>query len=118
MAPRASGSGPTQITFLVMTRLASTLVTGAITAFNVAFTLLQIPIGAHRRAARRRRAAVAVARVRARATADEFRRSSSGRCGCSSFVMVPVTGIAIVLASEVVRAAVRLRRSTESGDRR
>jgi putative peptidoglycan lipid II flippase len=45
MAPRALGLGAGQVTFVVMTSLASTLGAGAITAFNVAFTLLQIPIG-------------------------------------------------------------------------
>ncbi len=45
MAPRALGLGAGQVTFVVMTSLASNLGTGAITAYNVAFTLLQIPIG-------------------------------------------------------------------------
>ena len=45
MAPRALGLGVSQITFLVLTSLASTMVTGSVTALNVAFTLLQIPIG-------------------------------------------------------------------------
>jgi len=45
MAPRAVGLGAGQITFLVVTSLASTLGTGAVTSLNVAFTLLQIPIG-------------------------------------------------------------------------
>lgn len=45
MAPRAIGLGASQITFVVVTSLASTLGAGAITSFNVAFTLLQIPIG-------------------------------------------------------------------------
>jgi putative peptidoglycan lipid II flippase len=45
MAPRAVGLGAGQITFVVVTSLASTLGTGAITAYNIAFALLQIPIG-------------------------------------------------------------------------
>jgi putative peptidoglycan lipid II flippase len=45
MAPRAVGLGAGQITFVVVTSLASTLGAGAITAYNIAFTLLQIPIG-------------------------------------------------------------------------
>ena len=43
--PRAIGLGATQITFLVNTTLASLLGTGAIVAYNVAFTVYQIPIG-------------------------------------------------------------------------
>lgn len=45
LAPRAVGLGATQITFIVVTSLASTLGAGAITAYNIAFTLLQVPMG-------------------------------------------------------------------------
>lgn len=45
MVPRAVGLGATQITFVVVTAIASTLGVGAVSAFTVAFTLLQIPIG-------------------------------------------------------------------------
>jgi putative peptidoglycan lipid II flippase len=45
MAPRAVGLGAGQITFVVVTSLASTLGAGAITAYNIAFAILQIPIG-------------------------------------------------------------------------
>jgi putative peptidoglycan lipid II flippase len=45
MAPRAFGLGAGQITFIVVTALASTVSPGAVADFNYAFTLLQIPIG-------------------------------------------------------------------------
>ena len=45
MAPRAIGLGATQITFLVVTALATGEGVGAVTAFTIAFTLLQIPVG-------------------------------------------------------------------------
>jgi putative peptidoglycan lipid II flippase len=45
MVPRAVGLGATQITFVVVTSLASTLGVGAVSALTIAFTLLQIPIG-------------------------------------------------------------------------
>ncbi len=45
MVPRAIGLGATQIVFVVMTSLASTLGAGAISVFNFSFALLQIPIG-------------------------------------------------------------------------
>ena len=45
MAPRAIGLGVTQITFLVNTTLASGLGTGSIVAYNIAFTVMQIPLG-------------------------------------------------------------------------
>ena len=45
MVPRAFGLGSGQVTFIVVTALASTLTVGAVADFNIAFTLLQIPIG-------------------------------------------------------------------------
>ncbi len=45
MAPRAIGLGVTQITFIVVTSLASLLGNGAVSDFNFAFALLQIPLG-------------------------------------------------------------------------
>jgi putative peptidoglycan lipid II flippase len=45
MAPRAIGLGASQITFIVVTSLATTLAVGAVSDFNFAFALLQIPLG-------------------------------------------------------------------------
>jgi putative peptidoglycan lipid II flippase len=45
MGPRVVGLGVTQLTFVVMTSLASGLGQGAITAYTIAFSLLQIPLG-------------------------------------------------------------------------
>jgi putative peptidoglycan lipid II flippase len=45
MAPRAIGLGATQITFIVVTALATTVGIGALADFNFAFALLQIPLG-------------------------------------------------------------------------
>ncbi len=45
MVPRAIGMGVTQITFVVNTTLATTLLVGSVTAYNFAFTILQIPLG-------------------------------------------------------------------------
>ena len=45
MAPRAVGLGVTQITFIVVTALASLLGDGAVSDFNFAFALIQIPLG-------------------------------------------------------------------------
>jgi putative peptidoglycan lipid II flippase len=45
MAPRAIGLGANQITFMVNTVLATGVGVGAVTAYNVAFTVLQIPLG-------------------------------------------------------------------------
>lgn len=45
MGPRVIGLGVTQITFVVMTALASGLGEGAVSAYTIAFSLLQIPLG-------------------------------------------------------------------------
>lgn len=45
MAPRALGLGATQLIFVTLTSIASNLGAGAISAYTIAFSLLQIPIG-------------------------------------------------------------------------
>ena len=45
LGPRALGLGASQFTFIVMTALASGLGAGAVSAYSIAFALLQIPIG-------------------------------------------------------------------------
>ena len=45
MAPRAIGLGANQIIFMVATMLASGVGLGAVTAYNVALTVMQIPLG-------------------------------------------------------------------------
>ena len=45
MAPRAIGLGVNQVTFIVNTTLATGLGVGAVVAYNIAFNVLQIPIG-------------------------------------------------------------------------
>ena len=110
MVPRAIGLGATQLTFLVATRSPRRSRAGAVTRLHVAFTVLQIPHRGHRHAARRRHPAVAVARAGAR----------RGRPSTSSLVARALRLLAvrhaadrrrstIVLAAEVVDAAVRLR---------
>ena len=101
MAPRALGLGAGQITFVVVTSIASGLGPAAITAFNYAFTLLQIPIGL-----------IGVplgivvlpslASLAALGDLHEFAALISRAVRLTIFVMVPVTGIAIVLRQEIV----------------
>ncbi len=45
MAPRALGLGANQITFIIATTLATGVGLGAVTAYNVAWTVVQIPLG-------------------------------------------------------------------------
>jgi putative peptidoglycan lipid II flippase len=101
MAPRALGLGAGQITFIVVTSIASTLGDGAISAFNVAFTLLQIPIGV-----------IGVplgivvlpslSREAALGRLEEFAALVSRAIRLLLFVMLPITGIGMVLRHEVV----------------
>jgi putative peptidoglycan lipid II flippase len=101
MAPRALGLGAGQITFVVLTSIASGLGPAAITAFNYAFTLLQIPIGL-----------IGVplgivvlpslASLAAVGQLDAFAALMSRAIRLTLYVMLPVTGIAIVLRQEIV----------------
>jgi putative peptidoglycan lipid II flippase len=45
MAPRALGLGANQITFMIATMLATGVGLGAVTSYNVAWTVMQIPLG-------------------------------------------------------------------------
>jgi putative peptidoglycan lipid II flippase len=101
MGPRALGLGAGQITFIVVTSLATTFGAGALTVFNTAFTLLQIPIGV-----------IGVplgiivlpslSREAAAGRHDEFAALVSRAVRLLLFVMLPITGIAIVLRREIV----------------
>ena len=101
MAPRALGLGAGQITFVVVTSMASGLGPAAITAFNYAFTLLQIPIGLIGMPL-----GIVVLPSLSREAAfgrlDEFAALISRAVRLTLFVMLPLTGISIVLRHEVV----------------
>lgn len=101
MAPRAIGLGATQITFVVVTAVASTLGAGAITIFNTAFTLLQIPVGI---------IGVplgvvvfpALSREAAIGRTEEFVGLLSRGLRLLLFVMLPIAGLGMVLRRELV----------------
>jgi putative peptidoglycan lipid II flippase len=104
MGPRTLGLGATQIVFLVMTALATSLPTGSVTAFNLAFALLQIPIGV---------IGVPLGTVllpslsREAATGDAaaFRRLLVRGLGLLGYVMLAITALGIPVAGDVVREA-------------
>ena len=103
MAPRALGLGATQVVFLVMTSLASTLPTGSIADLQLRVRDPPDPDRRDRRAAGRRAAAVAVAPGR-----DRRRRTPSGTCWsagcrCSRYVMLAITALGIALSQDVVQ---------------
>ena len=98
MAPRALGLGATQIVFLVSTSLADTINgAGPVTWYNSAFTALQIPVGL---------IGVPLGIVllpplsRAVASGDDarFRRLVDQSLRLLLFVVVPLTGVMMVLA--------------------
>jgi putative peptidoglycan lipid II flippase len=101
LAPRAIGLASVQLVFVVATAIAAGLQPGAITAFNFAFALLQIPIGV-----------VGVplgvvllpslAREAATGGDETFRRVLVRALGLLVFVMVPIAGLGVVLAGDVV----------------
>ena len=82
MAPRAIGLGVTQITFIVVTALASLLGDGAVSDFNFAFALLQIPLGIIGVPLGIVLLPSAVARRRGRVTRRRSPACSPGRSGC------------------------------------
>jgi putative peptidoglycan lipid II flippase len=101
MAPRAIGLGVTQITFVVVTAIASTFGDGGISAFQLAFVLLQIPLGV---------IGVplgvvllpALSHEAAVGNAAEFAGLVSRALRLLLFV-IPIAGLGIVLAGSTVR---------------
>jgi len=101
MAPRAFGLGAGQVTFIVVTALASTVSLGAVTDFNYAFILLQIPIGV-----------IGVplgivllpslSRDAAVGREAEFAALLTRALRLLLFVMIPIAGLTAVLRRELV----------------
>jgi len=101
MAPRAVGLGASQITFIVVTALASTLAVGSVADFNIAFTLLQLPIGV-----------IGVplgivllpslSRDAAVGRETEFAGLLTRALRLLLFVMIPIAGLLAILRREVV----------------
>ena len=101
MAPRAIGLGVTQITFVVVTAIASNFGDGGISAFQLAFVLLQIPLGV---------IGVplgvvvlpALSNEAAVGNTVEFAGLVSRALRLLLFVMIPIAGLGIVLAGSTV----------------
>lgn len=101
MAPRAIGLGVGQLSLVVMTSLASLLAAGSITAYTIAFTVLQIPIGV---------IGVPLGIVTLPAMSAELARGSIrqytsllvGSLRLMLFVMLPATALGIVLRRQII----------------
>ena len=102
MLPRAIGLGATQIVFVVLTSLATTLGDEALPVFNFAFAVLQIPIGV-----------IGVplgvvllpslARQAATSVTEVFTRLLVRGLAILVFVMVGIAALGIVVSEDVVR---------------
>ncbi len=102
MVPRAIGLGTTQVVFLVLTSLASTLGDQALAVFNFAFAVLQIPIGV-----------IGVplgvvllpslSREVATGATDGFRRLMVRGLSILAYVMVVITVLGVVASEDLVR---------------
>jgi putative peptidoglycan lipid II flippase len=101
LAPRAFGLGVTQVIFIVVTSIASTLGSGAITILNFAWTLVLIPIGV---VGVPLGAVVfpSLARDHATGSTEAYVSLVTRATRLIVFVMVPLTGLAIVLRREIV----------------
>jgi putative peptidoglycan lipid II flippase len=101
MAPRAVGLGASQITFVVITILATGLQTGALSAFNLGMLLLQIPLGV---------IGVPLGIVLLPALATELATGTMARflgmvgraLRLLVFVMLPIAALGMVLRREIV----------------
>jgi putative peptidoglycan lipid II flippase len=101
MGPRVIGLGVTQITFVVMTALASNEGVGAVSAYTIAFSLLQIPLGV-----------IGVplgivllpslARELAVGRTDHYLEILTRSLRILAFVMLPITSLGMVLRVPVV----------------
>jgi putative peptidoglycan lipid II flippase len=101
LVPRTFSLGANQLVFIVVTSIASTLGAGAITALNFAYTVMLIPIGV---LGVPLGAVVfpSLARTHATSSAADYVRLLSRATRVLLFVMIPVTGLAIVLRSQLV----------------
>ena len=113
MAPRAFALGATQVVFLVMTSLATTLGADALAVFNFAFILLQIPIGV-----------IGVplgvvllpslSREAATGGMVAFRRLLVRGLSILAYVMIGIAALGIVVSEDVVRILFHVAHLSES----
>jgi putative peptidoglycan lipid II flippase len=101
MAPRAVGLGVGQLSLVIMTSLASLLAVGSISAYTIAFTVLQIPLGV---------IGVPIGIVTLPAMSTELARGAIrqytallvGSLRLMLFVMLPATALGIVLRRQII----------------
>lgn len=116
MGPRVIGLGVTQITFVVMTALASGLGVGAVTAYTIAFSLLQIPIGVIGTPL-----GIVIfpsmARELAVGRTTHYLEILGRSLRILAFVMLPITALGMVLRLQVVQLLLGYGRFNEAAER-
>jgi putative peptidoglycan lipid II flippase len=116
MGPRVIGLGVTQLTFVVMTALASGLGPGAVSAYSIAFSLLQIPLGVIGTPL-----GIVVfpslARELAVGRTSHYLEILGRSLRILVFVMLPITVLGMVLRHEIVELLLGYGKFEESGER-
>jgi len=116
MGPRIIGLGVTQITFVVMTALASGLGAGAVSAYTIAFTLMQIPLGVIGTPL-----GIVIfpsmARELAIGRTSHYLEILGRSLRILAFVMLPITTLGMILRFDVVELLVGYGRFSEAAER-
>jgi putative peptidoglycan lipid II flippase len=116
IGPRVIGLGVTQITFVVMTALASDLGPGAVSAYTIAFTLMQIPLGVIGTPL-----GIVIfpsmARELALGRTSHYLEILGRSLRILAFVMLPITTMGMVLRLQVVELLIGYGRFNETAER-
>jgi putative peptidoglycan lipid II flippase len=116
MGPRVIGLGVTQITFVVMTALASGLGVGAVSAYTIAFSLLQIPLGVIGTPL-----GIVIFPSMARELAigrkDHYLEILGRSLRILTFVMLPITALGMILRVQIVELLLGYGRFNEAAER-
>ncbi|HEY4226724.1 MAG TPA: murein biosynthesis integral membrane protein MurJ [Candidatus Limnocylindrales bacterium] len=116
IGPRVIGLGVTQITFVVMTALASDLGRGAVSAYTIAFTLMQIPLGVIGTPL-----GIVIfpsmARELALGRTSHYLEILGRSLRILAFVMLPITTMGMILRLQVVELLIGYGRFDEAAER-
>jgi putative peptidoglycan lipid II flippase len=116
IGPRVIGLGVTQITFVVMTALASNLGQGAVSAYTIAFALMQIPLGVIGTPL-----GIVIfpsmARELAVGRTSHYLEILGRSLRILAFVMIPITVLGMVLRTQVVELLIGYGKYSEAAER-
>jgi putative peptidoglycan lipid II flippase len=116
IGPRVIGLGVTQITFVVMTALASNLGPGAVSAYTIAFALMQIPLGVIGTPL-----GIVIfpsmARELAIGRTSHYLEILGRSLRILAFVMIPISVLGMVLRAQVVELLIGYGKYSEAAER-